>query len=150
MDIGPIRHSVYIDAPVETVYRTLTTAEGWDAWFTDGSEIDASPNGEVLLRWNEFGPSRITAEDGGAVLEAERNRRFVFEWEPGDTITTVAFTLIPHASGTILELEESGYETLTSYMECAAGWGEALTLLKFYLEHGVTYGEVPPATDSEL
>ena len=35
-------------------------------------------------------------------------------------------------------------------MECAAGWGEALTLLKFYLEHGVTYGEVPPATDSEL
>jgi uncharacterized protein YndB with AHSA1/START domain len=143
MDIGPIRHSVYIDSPVETVYSTLTTSEGWDAWFTDGSEVDASPNGEVLLRWKDFGPSRITAEDGGAVLEAERNRRFVFEWEPGDTITQVAFNLTPHAGGTILELEESGYETLTSYMECASGWGEALAMLKFYLEHGVVYGVVP-------
>ena len=143
MDIGPIRHSVFIASAVETVYDMLTTGEGWDAWFTDGSEVDASPNGEVVLRWKDFGPSRITAEDGGAVLEAERNRRFVFEWEPGDTVTTVAFTLTPHAGGTILELEESGYETLTSYMECATGWGEALALLKFYLEHGVVYGDVP-------
>ena len=27
--------------------------------------------------------------------------------------------------------------------EAIHGWGEALTLLKHYLEHGVTYGEVP-------
>ncbi len=27
---------------------------------------------------------------------------------------------------------------------CASGWGEALTLLKFYLEHDVVYGSVPP------
>ena len=27
-------------------------------------------------------------------------------------------------------------------LECAAGWGEALTLLKFYVEHGVVY--TPP------
>jgi uncharacterized protein YndB with AHSA1/START domain len=143
MDIPPIRHSAYIDAPVELVYRTLTTSEGWDAWFTSGSEVDASPNGDVILKWVDFGPSRITTEDGGPVLEAEQNRRFVFEWEPGDTPTTVAFTLHRHEGGTILELEESGYETMTSYTECAVGWGEALTLLKFYLEHGVTYGEVP-------
>jgi uncharacterized protein YndB with AHSA1/START domain len=147
MDIGPIRHSVYIDAPVETVYRTLTTGEGWDAWFTEGSEVDASPNGEVTLRWKNFGPSRISAEDGGPVLETIRNKRFVFEWEPGDNPTTVAFDLIPHAGGTIVELEETGYETMTSYMECATGWGEALALLKFYLEHGVTYGDVPEAIE---
>lgn len=24
-------------------------------------------------------------------------------------------------------------------LECAAGWGEAITLLKFYLEHGLIY-----------
>ena len=105
--------------------------------------MDASPNGEIVLRWREFGPSRITAEDGGPVLETDHNRKFVFEWEPGDNPTTVAFTLTSHAGGTILELEESGYETMTSYMECATGWGEALALLKFYLEHGVTYGVVP-------
>ncbi len=32
-------------------------------------------------------------------------------------------------------------EALLSY---ACGWGEALTLLKFYLEYGITYGDVPP------
>ncbi|MDQ2987356.1 MAG: SRPBCC domain-containing protein [Armatimonadota bacterium] len=143
MDIAPIRHSVYIDASVDIVYRTLTTAEGWDAWFTDGTELDPSPNGEIVLRWRDFGPSRISAEDGGPILEAERNKRFVFEWEPGDNPTTVAFTFHAHAGGTILELEESGYETMTSYVDCATGWGEAMALLKFYLEHGVTYGEVP-------
>jgi hypothetical protein len=31
---------------------------------------------------------------------------------------------------------------------CATGWGEALTLLKFYLEHGLTYGAVPAAPES--
>jgi hypothetical protein len=34
---------------------------------------------------------------------------------------------------------EAVYATLTT----AAGWGEALTLLKMYLEHGITYGPAP-------
>ncbi len=31
-------------------------------------------------------------------------------------------------------------------LDCASGWGEALTLLKFYLEHGIVYTppEKPP------
>ncbi len=24
-------------------------------------------------------------------------------------------------------------------LECVGGWGEALTLLKFYIEHGIAY-----------
>jgi hypothetical protein len=31
---------------------------------------------------------------------------------------------------------------MEALVECAAGWGEALALLKMYLEHGVTYGRV--------
>jgi hypothetical protein len=45
-------------------------------------------------------------------------------------------------------LVEQGYKQTTSSLQaclgCATGWGEALTLLKFYLEHGITYGTVPP------
>ena len=63
------------------------------------------------------------------------------------TTTTVAFTLEPLGSGTKLTLNESGHTTspkdLEALVDCAAGWGEALTLLKFYLEHGTTYGDVP-------
>jgi hypothetical protein len=47
----------------------------------------------------------------------------------------------------VVTVTESGHTTsprdLEALVECASGWGEALTLLKVYLEHGITYGEVP-------
>jgi hypothetical protein len=43
----------------------------------------------------------------------------------------------------VVHLTEKGYTNTPggrrNMLECASGWGEALTLLKFYLEHGVTY-----------
>jgi uncharacterized protein YndB with AHSA1/START domain len=142
-----IRCGTYIDVPPQQVYDTLTTASGWDAWFTQGTEMDARPGGSIRLRWKDALVSRYTGEDGGPILEAEPARRFVFQWTPGDTTTTVAFTLEPLGPGTKLTLNESGHTTspkdLEALVDCAAGWGEALTLLKVYLEHGITYGEVP-------
>lgn len=89
----------------------------------------------------------IDAEDGGSVLEATPNRSFVFQWSPGQHPTTVSFTLREHKNGTILRVEETGYSTtredLSACLDCAAGWGEALTLFKIYLEHSITYKVVP-------
>jgi uncharacterized protein YndB with AHSA1/START domain len=95
----------------------------------------------------DFGVDRFAGEDGGPVLEAVPPRRFVFQWTPGDTTTTVAFDLESRGSGTVVRVCETGHTTsqrdLEALAECAAGWGEALTLLKMYLEHGITYGPVP-------
>lgn len=136
-----IQHRTYIAASPERVFATLTTGAGWDAWFTQGSTVTAKPGGYIRLRWPDYGPDRITMEDGGAVLEVEPNRRFVFQWQPGEQPTTVAFTLTAQGEGTLVELTESGYTptpaNLHAYVNCATGWGEALTLLKFYLELGV-------------
>ena len=42
-----------------------------------------------------------------------------------------------------MRLLEHGYQDTPSgrlaFADCATGWGEALKLLKFYLEHGVKY-----------
>ena len=42
-----------------------------------------------------------------------------------------------------MRLREHGYpdtpEGMAGLMSCATGWGEALTLLKFYVEHGLRY-----------
>lgn len=145
--LSNIEHTTYINTSPEIVYRTLTTGEGWDAWFTQGTKVDAKPGGFIRLCWKNFGPGRVTVEDGGPILEAELNQKFVFQWSPGDSTTTVAITLHKHGSGTFLKLVESGYSSsnndVTAIMSCAIGWGEALTLLKFYLEHGVTYGQIP-------
>ena len=144
-----ICHSLYINVPPEDVYRCLTTPQGWDAWFTSGTEVDAREGGSIRLRWKNFGVSGIDMEDGGPVLEAVPGERFVFQWKPGSQPTTVTFELTPRGNGTHLSLTESGYPAterdLKEVVGCASGWGEALTLLKFYLEHQVTYGLVPEA-----
>jgi uncharacterized protein YndB with AHSA1/START domain len=145
--LPPIRYTTYVDAPPQTVYDTLTTASGWDAWFTQGASVDARPGGFIQFRWADFGGDGVTAEDGGEVLEATPPQRFVFQWTPGESTTTVEFDLEARGQGTYLRVTESGHSwsqrDLEALVECAGGWGEALTLLKVYLEHGITCGPVP-------
>lgn len=147
MQIPDVEHATYIGVPPAVVFETLTTGEGWDAWFTDGTTVNALPDGEIRLRWKDFGADRSTSEDGGPILAVEAGKRFVFQWSPGSQPTTVSIELEERGPGTIVRVRESGYPDTPSDLEacigCAVGWGEALTLLKFYLEHGVTYGEAP-------
>lgn len=152
LKLPDIEHQTFIDAAPSSVYDTLTTGKGWDAWFTEGTTVDPKPGGTIRLRWRDFGVGRGTVEDGGAVLEAEQNRKFSFQWSPAGTPTTIIFTLEPLGSGTLVKLLETGYGStateLEALIDCAVGWGEALTLLKFYLEYGVTYGVVPAGENS--
>ena len=43
----------------------------------------------------------------------------------------------------MVRLYEHGYpgtqEGMAGFVNCATGWGEALTLLEFYVEHGLRY-----------
>ncbi|MEM9553619.1 MAG: SRPBCC domain-containing protein [Acidobacteriota bacterium] len=153
-ELPPIVHRTYIEAPPDKVYDMFATAEGWDSWFTQGTTIDPRPGGSLQLRWVHFGAGRWTTEDGGTVLIADPPRRFCFQWTPGSKPTTVDLLLTPAGSGTQVLVTESGYPRndpdLKSLIDCAAGWGEALTLVKFFLEEGVTYGEVPRDAATDL
>jgi uncharacterized protein YndB with AHSA1/START domain len=141
----PIRHSNYIDVGPDLVYETLTTAEGWNAWFTTGMELDLKPQGTIHFKWKNFGPTQDTVEDKGTVIEFEPNRSLTFLWHPQgeNKPTQVKFYMEPKGNGTHLKLEETGYldtpEGHAVFNSCATGWGEAMTLLKFYLEKGLTY-----------
>lgn len=140
-----IEHAVLIAASRETVYKAMTAPEALDGWFTNGAEVDARPHGSILFRWKNWGPDHITGEDGGPVLEAQPPARFVFQWRPDRSsyATTVEMNFEAHAHGTMLRVREYGYEDTPSgrrkMLECACGWGEALTLLKFYVEYGIRY-----------
>ncbi len=145
--LPPIQVNTYIAVPPRRVYEALTTASVWDAWFTQGMEVDPRPGGALLFRWVEAQVDRYTATAGGPVLEADPPRRFVFQWTPGDSTTTIEFDLEALGPGTRLSVKESGHKMtqkdVEALVDCAAGWGEALALLKLYLEYDVTYGEVP-------
>lgn len=142
--LPPIKHKTFIAASPSDVYAVLTSAEGWDAWFTNGTTIDARPGGQIRFQWVDFGPDRITTEDGGQVLDAVPAKRLTFQWTPGTGPTTVSIELHPSGAGTTVELTETGHVTEEPdvFAGCASGWGEALTLLKFYIEHRVTYGPI--------
>jgi uncharacterized protein YndB with AHSA1/START domain len=139
------RHAVLIRADRERVYNALTTAEGLDGWFTTGASLDTEPQGSIVFRWQNWGPDHITTEDSGTVLEVQRPERFVFQWDSDDPdrAVTVEFDLEGSAEGTIVRLLEYGYHNspvgLKSLVEHAVSWGEALTLLKFYVEYGLRY-----------
>lgn len=140
-----IRHATLIRAVPERIYDAFTTAREMDGWFTSGASIDPGPGGEIRFRWVDWGPDLVTDEDGGPVLEARRPERFVFQWHPDgpDYATTVEIDFEPVEAGTVVRLRESGFRDTPSgrqaLVNCAAGWGEALTLLKFYVENGLRY-----------
>ncbi len=136
-----VEFATLVRAEPERVYDALTTAEGLDGWFTKGSSIDARPGGKINFRWENWGYQHYSGEDGGPVLESKRPERFAFQWN-GDTEsykTTVEITFEPLEDGTLVKLVEYGFKDtpsgLKNMLERAAGWGEALTLMKFHVEH---------------
>lgn len=147
INLPPIHYNTYIGVSPQQVYDTLTSAEAWDAWFTQGMEIDPRPGGRIRFRWENFKVDRYTSVADGPVLEADPAHRFVFQWTAGDTPTTIEFELEPLGPGTVLTVTESGHTSspkdLAALVEWASGWGEAITLLKVFQEHNITYGPVP-------
>jgi uncharacterized protein YndB with AHSA1/START domain len=140
-----IRYATFVRAPPEDVYAGIATSEGLDGWFTQGSRVDPRPGGELYFRWVAFGAEKVSDEALCPVLEAERGVRFVFQWKPDtpDYYTTIEMNFEAVEGGTIVHLREHGYHDtpsgLRAMLNCSAGWGEALTLWKFYTEHGIRY-----------
>lgn len=134
---------VVVNASPERVWEAIATAAGLDGWFTRGTRLDATPGGRLSLRWEAWGPDAFTGTYDGTVLAADPPRRFVFRW-PVDARTydtTVEIDLEPRGRGTLLRLVEHGFEEgpggLREMLGRSSGWGEALALMKLFVEHGV-------------
>jgi uncharacterized protein YndB with AHSA1/START domain len=137
---------VFIRAPREKVWTAFTTPKGLDGWWgTRGSEIDLRPGGKLRLHWRGWGAEQdINADVDCVILEVTPPTRFVYQW--GDTpadMTTVEFDLEDRPGGTLLRLREHGFASTAkgrkSFEGNSLGWGEVSILLKFYVEHGISY-----------
>lgn len=141
-----IKCATLVRAPVDRVYDGIATAEGLDGWFTTGARVEAHPGGEIFFRWQDWGVDRINVEESGQVLEAVKPERFVFQWYPDGAAsfaTTVEIDFETRGNDTVIRLRESGFPDTQAgrrrLLDNATGWGEALTLWKFYIEHGIRY-----------
>ena len=140
-----IQQTTLVKAPIEKVFDAFTQADYFNTWFTKETEIDLKPGGRIVFRWRNWGPDKVNFDAEAYVVNVERPNLFVFKWH-GDNKsywTTIEARFEAVEEGTVIRLREYGYEDTPSgrrgILECAAGWGEALTLLKFYVEHGITY-----------
>src|SRR5262245_42438291 len=104
-----ISFATLVRAAPERVYDGIATAAGLDGWVTTGASVDARAGGEIRFRWKDWGPDRVTLEDGGPILEAIRPKRFVFQWSPDSPAyaTTVEIDFEPVEQGTIIRLKET-------------------------------------------
>ena len=103
----PIRQRSFIAAPLERVFDTITSADGWDAFFTTDMELQPEAGGRIVFRWKDWGPDNYTLDAPGKVLEVVKNKRFVFQW--GRKPTTITFDLQAANGGTVVEVTEVGY-----------------------------------------
>ncbi|MCH9032665.1 MAG: SRPBCC domain-containing protein [candidate division Zixibacteria bacterium] len=140
---GKIKQRTFIAAPPDKVYDTITSAQEWDKFFTTEMELEPHAGGKCIFSWKDWGPDKYTLTVPGKVVEAKKPNLFVFMWGAEGSATTIRIELKAHSNGTIVTLTEDGYMDTPGgramMLECASGWGEAMTLLKFYIERGVVY-----------
>lgn len=140
-----VSFSTLIRAEPERVFDAISSAEGFDQWFTKGTTIEPRAGGELVFRWKNWGVEDFTGEMIGEVVEKRRPDRFVFKWpvDSGGYMTTVAIEIEAHPAGALLRLSEGVYEEgptgTQDMLNRATGWAQAMTIMKYFVEHGVTY-----------
>jgi uncharacterized protein YndB with AHSA1/START domain len=137
------KHSEFIRASRERCYDAFATTEGLNAWFTEGGSIDARPGGAMVFKFVDWGAEKINAEFPGKVIDAKRPERFTYTWGEGDEATVVELTFEAAEGGTIVKVREHGFIKMDSALGNSAGWGECLTLMKFWVERGMTVHPAP-------
>ena len=142
-NVREVRFDTIVRAEPSKVFDAIATAEGLDGWFTSGTALEAKPGGSLVFRWVDWGLEKFTGEMAGDVVETHRPDRFVFRWpvDSGGYMTTVNITIEASEEGSIIRLVEGVYEAgevgNQDMLNRASGWAQALTLMKFWVEHGL-------------
>ena len=136
-----IEKQILLHAPQPRVWRALTDAEEFGAWFRVKLEGPYVPGGRTKGKITYPGYEHITMEVQVERIEAES--LFSYRWHPyaidpkvdysGEPTTLVEFRLEPTEGGTLLTVVESGFDQLPASRRDEAfrmndgGWKQQLT-----------------------
>ena len=103
---GVVRRRVVLAAPVQAVWRALTDPDELEAWWGEGSTLDAVPGG--LGCFHEDG----AATKVGVVVEVREGRLLRLDWsdedpESDEPATRVTIELVPCPEGTVVIVVEA-------------------------------------------
>jgi uncharacterized protein YndB with AHSA1/START domain len=136
--LATVEQDIWIDAPVDVVWRAVTEPDLVAQWFAIEADIAPTPGYDGSLTLGRTGaPRRVRV----SVQSVEPRRSFSYRWLHPDgvpartgTSVLVTFTLTPEGAGTRLrvvetELDDMGWsaEELDRYVaEHTRGWTEHL------------------------
>ena len=136
-----IEKQILLHAPQPRVWRALTNAEEFGAWFRVKLEGPFVPGGLTKGKITYPGYEHITMEVRVERMDAET--LFSYRWHPyavdpkvdysGEPTTLVEFRLEPTEGGTLLTVVESGFDQLPASRRDEAfrmndgGWKQQLT-----------------------
>lgn len=154
-----IEKQITLSAPVERVWRALSQAHEFGAWFGvtfDGPFVaGAAVSGRITPTTVDAEVAKLQEPHAGTpftitVERIEPPRHFAFRWhpyaiEPGadysaEPTTLVEFTLAAVAGGTHLVVRESGFDRIPLARRAAAftanegGWTHQCRLIALYVQ----------------
>lgn len=136
-----IEREVTINAPISTVWETITRPEHISKWFSDSAELELKPGGIGKIKWERFGEAPLE------IVDVDEPHIFSFRWVSADEETRqnngqtlVKFVLTEDGEGTRLLLTETGFAQLditneekkSVYDKHSNGWISLLTSLQNY------------------
>ncbi len=156
-----IRKEVVLRAPLERVWRAISDAKEFGAWFGvrfDGPfEVGAVMKGVITPTQVDAGVAKAQEPYAGKPFEItidriEPMKVFAFRWHPyaveegvdysEEPTTLVSFELEEVAGGVKLVITESGFEgipfkrRLEAFERNEGGWGMSTGLIRKYVEAG--------------
>jgi uncharacterized protein YndB with AHSA1/START domain len=137
MEFGSIEREIYVDASPEVAFEVVSSPEHISEWWTDRTEIEATPGAVGELVWGDR--AKVVPIK---VVNAEPPRLFSFRWcFPDDKVVDsadsllITFELTPSGTGTRIRLTETGFREM--------GW-EAAKLEEQYLDHSAGWDRFVP------
>jgi len=145
-DLSRIERSVWIRAPRARVWRAITNAAEFSAWFRVTAEGEFAPGARVRMTATQPGYEGIVFWI--EIADVQPESAFSWRWHPGaqqppedsgEPKTLVEFRLTDEGGGTRVTVIESGFERIALARRAAAfqdnsnGWEFQLKALGAYV-----------------
>lgn len=122
-----INQTFYVEASPNRVFEALSDPDELAKWFPAKAMIDPVKGG----RFSFVMKNGYVWE--GKLSGFKQNKSVSYPFIEG----TASFELVKKRRGTLLKLNNTGFETLEMLVAASGGWAYYLTNLKSVLEHGV-------------
>lgn len=129
-----IKHLLEINAPVDTVYRAVSTQDGLARWWTEEVKADTRAGGFAEFWFDDRYYNKME------ILDLDPDRRVEWKCLEGDPEwvgTTFNFDIEPKENRTILRFGHNDWREATDFFaHCNYHWGYYMRSLKLYCETG--------------